>query len=248
MTPEQQNFIEHVNHTPKEFSHNKLQQTIEILENDLKKSHDINSEKDMQINLLKTTIQSLQSETKSFSSQIQSLQKVISENETTLLTNQQLLNTEKTKVSELSSLNTQLQSDLSELKSQLLQSQEDNFALQRNATNIAFELSELKKTIDNQVTAIDSHHTASKEYQSKFDNLQTIHEQTSIELDTLKLELAQFKTQNQSLQENLDNKTLELHETENQLKKHLIHQVPLSNNPQRESLTGRSRRIMTKRR
>jgi chromosome segregation ATPase len=244
MTPDQQNFIDHANHTPKDFSHNKLQQTIENLEKDLKKSHDINSEKDMQINLLKTTIQSLQSETKSFSSQIQSLQQVISENETAFLANQQLLNTEKDKVSELSNLNTQLQSNISELKFQLKQSQEENFALQRNATNIAFELSELKKNIDNQVTAIDSHHNASKEYQSKFDNLQTIHEQTCIELDTLKLELAQFKTQNISLQENLDSKTLELHETENQLKKHLIHQLP----SQRESLAGRSRRIMTKRR
>jgi chromosome segregation ATPase len=245
LTSEQQTFIEQVNNTPKEFSHNKLQLTIENLENDLKTIQELNSEKDMQIGLLKATIESLQSETKAQSSEIETLQQLVSEKDSFINSKQSLLDTEKSKLSEISNSNSKLNEDISELQKQLKLSQEENFDLKRNTNNITFELSELKRNMDAQASTINSQNDTSKEWASKLDTLQNIHDQTCRELDTLKLELAEFKTQNLSLQETLDNKSLELTETETQLKRHLQHQTPPQSS---SSLAGRTRRIITKRR
>jgi chromosome segregation ATPase len=246
LTSEQQTFIEQVNNTPKEFSHNKLQLTIETLENDLKKLHELNSEKDMQISLLKATIESLQAETKAQSSEIETLQKLVSEKDSVIKSNQSLLDTEKSKSTDISSSNLKLNEEISELQKQLRLSQDENFDLKRNTNNITFELSELKRNMDTQAATINSQNDISKEWVSKLNTLQNIHDQTCKELDTLKLELAEFKTQNLSLQETLDNKSLELTETETQLKRHLQHQTPPPQSS--SSLAGRTRRIINKRR
>lgn len=237
MTPEQEEFINQANNTPKEFSHNKLQIELEELQQSHSELKDVLSEKDMQIQLLRTTIESLQSEITNKSLDVQRLESVIEEKNTIHSDTLQLLETAKSKELQLSESCSNLKNELHTLQNELSNLKEQNFNLHRDNTNVSFELTQLKEKLDNHVSTATSEKSLVEETQSKLDALQSVHNKTCIELETLKLELAEYKTNISNKDAQIKNISLELEETENQLKLHLQHQAG-----EASSVLGRSRR------
>jgi chromosome segregation ATPase len=237
MTPEQEDFINQSNNTPKDFSHNKLQLELDELRKSQSELNDTLSEKDMQIKLQRTTIESLQSESKNKSLDVQRLESVIEEKNTIHSDTLQLLETAKSKELQLSESCSNLKNELHSLQNELSNLKEEKINLHRDNTNISFELSQLKEKLDNHVSTATSDKSIVEETQSKLDALQTVHNKTCNELETLKLELAEYKLNLSNKDTQIKNISLELEETENQLKLHLQHQAG-----EASSVLGRSRR------
>jgi chromosome segregation ATPase len=229
-TTESNLFIDKANTTQKKFGHNKLQYEIDQLHDDLRKARQAASEQEMKLGLFKKTISTLQSQLQDKSAKIRELENLLENNEHTKLLIEARRAVEQ-KNEEIESLKSELQAELqrsSETKTDVEALSHSNTDYETQINTLQTQYSTIKEMFDAQTKTVQDSADTIDDLNKKLGLQMSISENLQSELETLKVDLASYKSHNDELQLSLEQKdeqvqlvSLQLGETEIELQKHL---------------------------
>jgi len=214
-------FLNEVNSTEKKLGHNMLQVEIAALQKEVEYWKTSDNEKEMKLGLFKKTISNLQSQLQDRALKITDLESKIRsqttfDSKTILESNNSIesLNLEKTEIQKQIELLQQQQTNdantITSLKKQ-------NLDLQSTLENTQSAIHNVKLSFDKQTKENETSKQLNASLQQQLDMKTNISDNLAKELETLKITMASFQSQNETLKCSLE-------ETIQQLREQLEHQ------------------------